>query len=88
MDDNRIGKRLAAARTYAKLSQQQLAKASGVSQSMISQIESGDRPNPGVLTTTSLEKALCVPHGHLSADDTTSRRRRASRSDRAARSVR
>jgi transcriptional regulator with XRE-family HTH domain len=62
-----IGERLREKR--GKEPQKTLAARSGVSQSMISQIESGDRPSPGVDVLNRLEEALQLPHGYLSYPD-------------------
>lgn len=45
-------------RNKRKLNQQQLSKASGVPQPMISQIETGDVPNPTIKTLHKLATAL------------------------------
>jgi len=75
-----IGERLKVIRERKGLGQNELARRSGVSQSMISQIESGQRPEPGVTVVSKLEKGLGLLHGALSApegqDDSLERFRR------------
>ena len=73
-----IGACLAGARAKKDWSQAQLAERSGVSQSQISLIESGDRHNPGVMTLSALEKALDLEHGELSRLSDTRRKRKVS----------
>lgn len=52
---------LATLRSESNLSQQQLAKISGISQSTISDIESGKTPHPRIDTLTLLARALKTP---------------------------
>ena len=61
-----IGLRLSEARKARGWLQAELARRSGLSQSLISQIESGARKNPGINTISSLEDSLGVAHGSLS----------------------
>lgn len=53
-----IGKKLKDWRIEKKLSQTDLSKKSGVSQSQISSIESGLKENPGIITMKKLADAL------------------------------
>jgi transcriptional regulator with XRE-family HTH domain len=55
-----IAKNIKHQRELKNWSQQELAKQSGVSQSMISHIERGDKPNPGVVTVQKIADALDV----------------------------
>jgi len=67
-----LGDRLRTAREAAvdargrKMSQAELARRSGVSQSMISQIETGERRTPGDAVLRKLERALGLPQAYLS----------------------
>lgn len=64
-----IGERLSAARKARGWLQAELAQRSGLSQSMISQIESGSRKNPGINTINALEESLGIGHGALTVAD-------------------
>jgi transcriptional regulator with XRE-family HTH domain len=59
-----IGTRIAEIREHAGLTQSALARAMGVSQSAISQIEAGDR-NPSFDTLRQIASALGVSVAHL-----------------------
>lgn len=64
MQDEPIGRRVAALREEKGLSQSALARLTGSSQSAISQIESGDR-NPSYDTIRQIARALDVTPAHL-----------------------
>jgi len=51
------------------MQQKELARLSGVSQSMISQIEKGRRVHPSAFVLARIESALCLPRGHLTAPE-------------------
>lgn len=60
-----FGERLREARKGAGLTQTQLERLSGISQSMISALEKGERPSPSVETVLALERALGLVPGTL-----------------------
>jgi transcriptional regulator with XRE-family HTH domain len=55
-----IGEQVRRARKRAGLTQRELASAAGLTQASISQIENGERPNPGIETIAAIERALSV----------------------------
>ena len=63
-----IGQRLNALREERGLTQRQLARAAGVSQTGISLIEKGDRPNPQLKTMEMIAAALNLPVAALLTD--------------------
>ncbi|MCR4886271.1 MAG: helix-turn-helix domain-containing protein [Clostridiales bacterium] len=61
---------LQAMREKRKLTQAQLAVASGVTQQAISAIETGERPNPGIITLHKLATALkCTVDDLIETDE-------------------
>ena len=67
MTPRRIGAVIRRLRTRRGLTQDQLAARSGLTQSGLSKLEAGERPNPGMTTLKKLAKALDVPVGELLA---------------------
>lgn len=65
MQNPTFGARLRAIRELARVSQGQLASASGINQSTIARIESGDRDNPNLDTIEKLAGALGVSLAEL-----------------------
>jgi transcriptional regulator with XRE-family HTH domain len=61
MSPQRIGRVLRQLREQKGLSQAALAKRSGVAQGYISQMEAGEKKNPGIETLRKIAKALGVP---------------------------
>jgi len=61
MSPQRIGKVLKKLREQKGLSQLELAKRADVAQAYISEMEAGDKKNPGIETLRKLAKALGVP---------------------------
>jgi transcriptional regulator with XRE-family HTH domain len=61
MSPQRIGRVLKRLRENKGLSQAALAKQSGVAQGYISQMEAGEKKNPGIETLKKIAKALGVP---------------------------
>ena len=61
MSPQRIGRVLKRLREQRGLSQAALAKRSGVAQGYISEVEAGQKKNPGVETLRKIAKALGVP---------------------------
>jgi transcriptional regulator with XRE-family HTH domain len=61
MSPQRIGRVLKRLREKKGLSQAALAKQSGVAQGYISQMEAGEKKNPGIETLKKIAKALGVP---------------------------
>jgi transcriptional regulator with XRE-family HTH domain len=60
-----IAKRLTRLRTQRGISQAQLARLSGVSQTYVNSLELGHQKNPGIETLRKLAKALGVPVARL-----------------------
>jgi transcriptional regulator with XRE-family HTH domain len=60
-----IGTRLTRLRTQRGISQAQLARLSGVSQTYVNSLELGNQKNPGIETLRKLAKALGVPVARL-----------------------
>lgn len=57
-------------REKRRMTQAELAKASGISQQAISKIESGERANPGAITLFKLSKSLrCTVDDLIEEDD-------------------
>lgn len=65
MQNPTFGARLRAIRELARVSQGQLASASGINQSTIARLESGDRDNPNLDTMEKLASALGVSLAEL-----------------------
>jgi transcriptional regulator with XRE-family HTH domain len=61
MSPQRIGRVLKRLREDKGLSQAALAKRSGVAQGYISQMEAGEKKNPGIETLRKIARALGVP---------------------------
>lgn len=61
MSPQRIGRVLKRLREEKGLSQAALAKKSGVAQGYISEMEAGEKKNPGIETLKNLARALGVP---------------------------
>jgi transcriptional regulator with XRE-family HTH domain len=61
MSPQRIGRVLKRLREQKGLSQAALAKRSGVAQGYISEVEAGEKKNPGIETLRKIAKALGVP---------------------------
>jgi len=61
MSAQRIGRVLKRLREAKGFSQAVLAKKSGVAQGYISQMEAGEKTNPGIETLKKIAKALSVP---------------------------
>ncbi len=72
-----IGRLLREVREARGLTQGRLAARAGITQSAVSQIESGVRPNPNLMTLHLLERALGDPPVRLAYVDATSSRGRA-----------
>ena len=68
MDELNIGKKIQAIRTGKKMSVRKLAQQSGLTASMISQIENGT-VNPSISTLRSVSAALEVPLYHFFKED-------------------
>lgn len=68
MDELNIGKKIQAIRTGKKMSVRRLAQQSGLTASMISQIENG-AVNPSITTLRSVSAALEVPLYHFFKED-------------------
>jgi transcriptional regulator with XRE-family HTH domain len=64
-----IGRRLVAALTTRGWTQQELARRSGVSQSFISQLRTGDRRDVSTAVLAKLEAALAIPGLRLAGGD-------------------
>jgi transcriptional regulator with XRE-family HTH domain len=65
MSPRKIGVTLKRLREAKGLSQLQLAKRADVAQAYISEMEAGDKKNPGIETLRKLAKALGVPVAEL-----------------------
>lgn len=65
MQNPTFGARLKAVREVARVSQGQLARASGVDQSTIARLESGERENPNLETVEKLAGALGISLAEL-----------------------
>jgi transcriptional regulator with XRE-family HTH domain len=61
MSPQRIGKVLKRLREAKALSQLELAKRAGVAQAYLSELEAGQKKNPGIETLRKIAKALGVP---------------------------
>jgi transcriptional regulator with XRE-family HTH domain len=61
MSPQRIGKVLKRLREAKDLSQLELAKRAGVAQAYLSELEAGQKKNPGIETLRKIAKALGVP---------------------------
>jgi transcriptional regulator with XRE-family HTH domain len=61
MSPQRIGRVLKRLREQKGLSQAALAKRSGVAQGYISEVEAGEKKNPGIETLRKIARALGVP---------------------------
>jgi len=65
MKQRTLGEAIANAREERGWQQTTLAEFSGVSQAQISTIESGDCPNPGIITVSAIAHALGLAVGDL-----------------------
>lgn len=73
-----IGRLLREVREARRLTQGELANRAGITQSAVSQIESGARPNPNIVTLRLLERALGDPPVQLAYEIVTPERSHAS----------
>ena len=60
-----VGRRLREERQAKAWTQAEVALRAGLSQAYVSQIENGERKNPGILQISALEDALGLPRGTL-----------------------
>jgi len=65
LDMYKVGRRIAAARVMADLTQQELAARAGIAQSALARIERGNRPQLSVGTLYAIAQALHVSTDYL-----------------------